>query len=217
MIVNVNGIHLNYEMYGKGAPIILLHGNSETHEVFDGLIDCLKENYTVYAIDSRCHGKSEDTAQISYELMASDIIAFIKKLEIKKPILYGFSDGGITGLMIAVKEPDLLSKLIVSGANINPNGLRKLNLFFYRIAYMVSKNKLVKMMVKEPDIQPCELNSIKIPVYVLAGERGLITKKHTLLIASSIPNSTLEIIKNETHGSYIVHSDKIYNIIKKYI
>ena len=61
MNINVNDVNIFYEEYGKGQPIILLHGNSETHEIFDKLIEQLKENYKVYAIDSRCHGKSENT------------------------------------------------------------------------------------------------------------------------------------------------------------
>lgn len=217
MIININSVNINYEAYGDGRPIILLHGNSETHKVFDRLINRLQADYRVYAVDSRCHGDSENTREISYDLMAEDIIAFIKTFELDKPILYGFSDGGITGLLIAIKEPDLLSKLIVSGANINPDGLQRRNLLFYKAAGLVSKNKLVKMMVTEPDIKPYQLNKIKIPVYVLAGEKDLIRQKHTQLIADCIPDSTLEIIKNETHGSYVVHSDKIYDIIKKYI
>lgn len=217
MIINVNNININYEVYGEGRPIILLHGNSESHKVFDKLIDGLKKDYKVYAIDSRCHGKSENVREISYDLMAGDVIEFIKALKIEKPILYGFSDGGIVGLLVAIKEPELLSKLIVSGANINPNGLKNINLILYKIGYFFSKNKLVRMMLKEPDIKPTELKNIKIPTYVLAGEKDIIKKEHTKLIADNIPNSTLEIIKNENHGSYIVHSDKIYYIIKKYI
>ena len=45
----------------------------------------------------------------------------------------------------------------------------------------------------------------------------IIKLEHTELIANNIQNSTLEIIKNENHGSYIIHSDKLYGIIKKYI
>lgn len=217
MIINVNNININYEVYGEGRPIILLHGNSESHKVFDKLIDRLKRDYKVYAIDSRCHGKSENAKSISYELMAQDVISFIKKLDIEKPVLYGFSDGGIVGLLIAIAEPDILSKLIISGANIHPSGLGNINLFIYKIGYLFSRNKLVKMMISEPDITTQQLNSIKIPTYVLAGERDIIKPAHTKLIADNIPNSTLEIISNENHGSYIVHSDKIYHIISKFI
>ena len=60
MKILVNNVNLYYEEYGNGQPIILLQGNQETHEIFDKLIDKLKDNYKVYAIDSRCHGKSEN-------------------------------------------------------------------------------------------------------------------------------------------------------------
>ena len=217
MYTNVNNVDIYYEVFGDGAPIILLHGNSETHEIFDKLINKLKDNYKVYAIDSRCHGKSENTKEISYNLLRDDIIAFIKKLKINSPILYGFSDGGIVGLLISIKEPNLLSKLIISGANLSPSGMKKSLLTFSRITYFFTKNKLFKMMISEPNIQPKELSNIQIPTVVLAGKKDVIKEEHTRLISNNIPNSTLEIIPKENHGSYIVHSDKLYEIIKKYI
>ena len=217
MYINVNDVNLYYKIYGNGMPIILVHGNSETHEIFDVLINKLKDNYKVYAIDSRCHGKSEKTEKISYDLMAKDIIEFIKKLKINKPIFYGFSDGGIIGLLIAIKEPKLLSKLIVSGANLNPNGMSKFMLIISKIGYFITRNKLLKMMIQEPNITINDLERIEIPTYVLAGEKDVIKEEHTKTIAENIKNSTLEIIPKENHSSYIVHSEKIYNIIKKYI
>lgn len=217
MDINVNDANLYYEIYGNGIPIILVHGNSETHQIFDVLINKLKDNYKVYAIDSRCHGKSENTERISYDLMAEDIIEFIKKLKINEPIFYGFSDGGIIGLLIAIKEPKLLSKLIISGANLNPNGMSKFMLMISKIVYFSTRNKLFGMMIKEPNITIKDLEKIDIPTYVLAGEKDIIKESHTRLIAENIKNSTLEIIPKENHSSYIVHSEKIYNIIKKYI
>ena len=80
MKIKVNNIELYYEKYGTGKPIILIHGNQETHEIFDKLIEKLKSNYEVFAIDSRCHGQSENPREISYSLMCDDIIQFIKKL-----------------------------------------------------------------------------------------------------------------------------------------
>ena len=53
MKIKVNNIELYYEKYGEGKPIILIHGNQETHEIFDKLIEKLKSNYQVFAIDSR--------------------------------------------------------------------------------------------------------------------------------------------------------------------
>lgn len=217
MNIEVNDIDIYYEAYGEGKPIILLHGNSETHEIFDRLIERLKNNYKVYAIDSRCHGKSEKTEEISYDLMAVDMIEFIKKLKIDKPIVYGFSDGGIIGLLVAIKQPKLLSKLIISGANLNPNGMSKSMLIISKIGYFITRNKLFKMMIKEPNISRKDLEKIEIPTYVLAGEKDVIMEEHTRLIAENIKNSKLEIIPKENHSSYVVHSEKIYDIIKKYI
>lgn len=217
MKILVNNVNLYYEEYGNGQPIILLHGNQETHEIFDKLIDKLKDNYKVYAIDSRCHGKSENPIDISYDLMCDDIIEFIKKLNIQKPILYGFSDGGIVGLLIAIKEPNLLSNLIISGANITPDVLTFFDNMITKLFYFFTRSKYIKMMLDEPNIPLRDLKKINIPVHVLAGEKDVIKYEHTKLIADNISNSTLEIIKNENHGSYIIHSDKLYEIIKKYI
>lgn len=215
MKIFVNNVNLYYETHGEGQPIILLHGNSQTHEIFDKLIDELKKQYTVYAIDTRCHGKSDNIKEISYSLMRDDVIEFIKKLNIEKPILYGFSDGGIVGILIAIKEKELLSKLIVSGANVNPDGIKKKYYLFTKLVSFITRNKLFKMMLNEPNISKKELNEIKTPTVVLAGERDCINFEHTKFIADNIKNSKLEIIKNETHGSYIINSEKLYKIMKK--
>lgn len=217
MKIKVNDIELYYEKYGTGKPIILIHGNQESHEIFDKLIEKLKSNYEVFAIDSRCHGKSENPKKISYNLMCDDIINFIKELNIEKPILYGFSDGGIIGLLVAIKEHDLLSNLIISGANITPDVFTTFDLLLTKLFYFFTRSKYIKMMLDEPNITIEDLKKITIPVHVLAGEKDIIKLEHTKLIANNIKNSTLEIIKNENHGSYIIHSDKLYEIIKKYI
>ena len=217
MNIFVNNVNLYYEEYGDGTPIILLHGNQESHDIFDKLIEKLKVKYKVYAIDSRCHGKSKRNCEINYNLMCEDIIEFIKKLHIRRPIVYGFSDGGIIGLLIAIKEPNLLSNLVISGTNINLNGLPVIYRAITRIMYFFTRSKFLKMMLYEPHISLKDLNLITIPVHVITGKKDVIKYNHTKLIADNIKNSTLEIVPNENHGSYIIHSNKIYEIIKKYI
>lgn len=216
MYCSVNGIQLYYEVSGAGDPVILLHGNSESHEIFDKVSEPLSKDHTVYLVDSRCHGKSTKTKEIGYDMMASDMIEFIKTLKIEKPVFYGFSDGGIIGLLIAIREPDLLKQLIISGANLNPKGM-KFSILVSTWLVAIRGNRLFKMMLQEPDIQPESLRKIRIPTVVLAGEKDVIKRKHTEMIADNIKGSKLWIIPKEHHGSYIVHSTKLYDILKKYL
>ena len=217
MKIKVNEVVLNYDVVGTGYPIILLHGNGENYTIFNKLIEKLQEDYTVYAVDSRCHGESDDTEEVSYDLMAEDIIQFIKELNIENPMLYGFSDGGIVGLLVAIKEPTLLSKLIVSGVNINPKGLKNGTYLWCKIASICTRNKLIKMMVNEPNIKLEELNTIKVPTVLLVGDRDCIKLSHTKLIHRNILNSKLEIVKRAGHSNYIIGKDRIYYILKKHI
>jgi pimeloyl-ACP methyl ester carboxylesterase len=217
MLQNVNGITLYYEKTGEGQPIILLHGNGEDHQIFDVLTDQLKENFSVYAIDSRGHGKSTRVRELDYRSMAEDIAEFIKILGLVKPILYGFSDGGIIGLIIAYTYPELLSKLIISGANLTPEGVKKRYLNLFRFLYYITRNPNFRLMVTQPHISVEELHKIVVPTLVLAGSKDLIKEEHTIQIAEAIPNCTLQILTGEDHLSYVVNSNKLYPIMKPFL
>lgn len=217
MIIKVNDISLFYEKTGQGKPIILLHGNGENHKIFDKLTEQLSSEYTVYAIDSRGHGQSSKVKEIDYNSMMEDVASFIKELNIEAPILYGFSDGGIIGLLLASKYPTMLSKLIVSGANTTPDGLDNGVLCIMKLLYFLTRSSKTKMMLTQPNITADELKRIQTPVLVLAGEKDIIKQEHTKYIAAQIPNHVLNIIKGEGHGSYIVHSKKLYTIMKPFL
>lgn len=116
MKINVNGINLYYETCGEGKPLVLLHGNTETHKIFNRAIPLLRERFTVYAIDSRGHGESDKVQTYHYDDMKEDVRCFIEKLHLEKPVLCGASDGAIIGLLLASEYPALLSALIVCGA-----------------------------------------------------------------------------------------------------
>lgn len=205
---------LFYEKSGQGDPIILLHGNGETHQIFDKAVLLLKDYYTVYALDSRGHGKSGNPKEeLFYEDMVEDVESFIIDMNIQKPIIYGFSDGGIVALMLAMKQPDLLSKLVVSGVNINPEGIRRNWLILFKLIYAFSKSKNYKMMLTQPQIDPKELGKITIPVYVTAGSRDLIRMDHMEMIAEHIQNSCFKVFDKENHASYVIHSDTIAKYI----
>ena len=216
MYITANGIKIYYEVYGCGKPVILLHGNGENCKRFCTLAKKLMKDYKVFAPDSRCHGKSEDTDKISYSLMAEDTARFISALKIEKPALYGFSDGGIIGLSVAANHPEILSKLIISGVNLNPEALNKDFLNRVNAEYEKTKDKRLKMILDEPHITESDLKKITAPVAVLAGEKDIVKKEHTVYIASRIKRGTYKIFSGETHSGY-VDNGKIYPVLKEFL
>lgn len=214
--IKVNNINLFYTCTGSGAPLIMLHGNGEDHTIFDEAVALLSKHFTVYAIDSRDHGQSDKVDELHYDDMAEDIHAFIEELGMEKPILYGFSDGGIVGLLLAIKYPELLSKVIGSGVNVNPDGLVKGWHIIFKIIYFFNRDRKFKMMLTEPNITKEMLSKISIPVFLTGGSKDMIRQEHMKMIAENIPGAKLSILEGEKHGSYIVHSQKIAEVIMEY-
>ena len=212
MIAKVNGVELFYEVVGSGDPLIMVHGNSEDHTIFEVAADKLKDRFTCYLIDSRDHGKSSKVNSLSYQDMADDIKSFILQLGLDNVTFYGFSDGGIIGLLVA-SQTDLVKRLIVSGANTQPDGVKKWMVTFMKVLYLFTKDQKIKMMLIEPHIFDDELARIACDTTVIAGEKDLITKEHTEHIAKAIKGSKLMILPEEGHGSYIVKKTKIADII----
>ena len=213
MYIQLNGQVLFYEKTGEGAPLLLLHGNGESHEIFDALIPELSKQYTVYAIDSRGQGGSATPKSYHYTDMAQDVVNFITSLEIEKPIICGYSDGGIIALMVAMEHSELLSSIVVCGANLSPTGLTGKARREIKALYKKDKNPLTAMMLEEPNISPESLTKITVPAIICAGSRDMIKPKETQAIADHIPNAKLHIFEGETHGSYVVHSHKLLSVL----
>ncbi len=217
MYIQLNSQVLCYEKTGEGSPIILLHGNGEDHTIFQELTQKLQQHHTVYAVDSRGHGGSATPKEFHYEDMAGDIISLIETLEINHPALYGFSDGAIVGILIALRRPELLSHLILSGANLSPKGLHGSARREIKAQYKKTQSPLYKLMMEEPNISPQELENIQLPVLVTAGDKDIVKSQETKKIASFIPGAQLKIFPRENHSSYVIHSDYMADIIEEFI
>lgn len=213
MDIIVNGIKLNYEVFGEGIPLILLHGNRESYEIFLPLIEQLKSTFKIYAIDSRNHGKSEYTKKFNYEIMAEDIYEFIIKLELKGASIVGFSDGAIIGLHLALKDSKILNKLVLLGVNVTPKGLEKA---FYE-AYKNDLDPYNQMMFKQKPIRGKDLNKITNNTLIVYGEHDVITRQQQLRIYKNIMNSKYISLIGEDHASYILKPDKLHKLIYDFI
>lgn len=215
--VQLSEITMHYAKYGSGKPLILLHGNGNDNTTLSSAAKYLANDYTVYALDSRCHGKSSMTNDISYDLMAKDVAEFIAALELDKPFVIGHSDGGITAIAVAINYLDLLGGFISCGANSTPDGLKSYFTTAVKITYKSSHSILDAMMLEQPNFTKEQLNSITAPAYVVAGEFDIVKLKDTAYIAECIPNSRVTVVKWGDHSSYIRHDGRqIYALAKDF-
>jgi pimeloyl-ACP methyl ester carboxylesterase len=116
----VRGARLYTQIYGHGAPIVFLHGGMVFFDnSFDKQRDYFASYRTVIGIDQRGHGHSPDGPwPLSYQMMADDTAAIIKQLGLGPVDIVGHSDGGNLALLLARDHPQLVRRLVISGANL---------------------------------------------------------------------------------------------------
>jgi len=216
-IFDSNGTSISYTKNGQGEnsrAIIFVHGNSEDNTLFAEISEKLAgEKFVVIAPDTRSHGKSSKVRRISYGDIADDIVPLIMHEELEKPILFGFSDGGIVGLLLAIKYPNILSKLIVAGVNLSPKGINGRWRVLIRLHHFFSRSDKMRLMLSDYNITADDLKQIKIPTIALYAEKDMVKKSHSELIVNNVANSEMKIIKGENHGSYVFDNQKLYDII----
>ena len=237
-IAPVNDIELYYEIHGEGTPLVLLHGGLGHSGHWKNQLPVLSEHYKVITVDSRGHGRSTMTEQqISYALMASDLVALMNYLEIKRAHVLGWSDGGIIGLDLAINHPDRLIKVIASGANYNPSGLRTDALENEKVNAYIGKamedyqtlspdptkwddflENISQMWASEPNFTVEQLGSIATPVLLLDGEsdEGIYTE-HTREMAGLIPTAKLTFVPGTGHFGMWEKPDEINNAILEFL
>lgn len=117
--VQVGDISMYYEIYGKGEPLILLHGGYGSSEMMGGMIEAFSKKYKVIAVDSRSQGRTTDSdeKELTYAQMALDVNGFMDKLQIKNAKFVGWSDGGDIALELALIHPEKINKAVIMGAN----------------------------------------------------------------------------------------------------
>lgn len=201
-------IELFYTKAGSGPTLLLLHGNGEDGTYFAHQIEEFSRDFTVYAIDTRGHGKSpRGAAPFTISQFADDLLAFMDQQGLPQADILGFSDGGNIALTFALRHPDRVRRLILNGANLDPKGVKPLVqlpiVLGYHLASLSKSPKarahaeLLGLMVNEPHIDPAELKKLAMPVLVIAGTKDMIQERHTRLIAASIPGARLAIIPGD--------------------
>jgi esterase len=106
-------MHLHYEEYGQGEPLIILHGLFGSLENWHTIGRRLAERFRVVAVDQRNHGRSPHSAEMTYPLMAQDVLELMQKLGLSNTFLLGHSMGGKTAMQLALLHPERVRKLVV--------------------------------------------------------------------------------------------------------
>ncbi len=121
--VDLNGLHLYYEIHGAGRPLVLLHGGLGSGEMFGPVIPALVAGgRQVIAPDLQAHGRTADIDRpLDIKLMADDVAALIRHLGLEKVDVMGYSLGGGTALFTAVKHPELVDRLVLVSVYLRPD------------------------------------------------------------------------------------------------
>ena len=204
--LKINGINLYYEVYGEGKPLLILHGSGGSIASAKEHLGFFSERYKVIAVDSRSFGKSVDeNSELTYELMASDIKGLLDELKIDSTLIWGQSDGGILGLIIAMNYPEKVNKLVAFAPNVVPDTTGIEAPIYKYIEYSaknstdIATRQRMNLMWKHPNVPFEKLNSINAAVLLMSGDRDFVPLAHTIEIFKNIPNSNLCILPGATH------------------
>lgn len=228
--ITLRNFSMYYEEYGKGAPLLMIHGNGGDISNFSNQIPFFSKNYRVIVPDSRAQGKSKDEKDsLSYEMMADDLNELLNRLHIDSCYVIGWSDGGINGLLLAMRHPDKVKKLAVTGANLWPDSTA-IDPAIYRLtekeyfdlrakpqtAEVKERLKLTRLLYFEPNIKASALRSISCPTLVMGGDHDAILPRHTLEIAKNIPHSYLWLLPWSGHSTPVFRFEEFNTTVARF-
>src|SRR5580700_2922914 len=223
---NIHGHRIYYAVRGNGPTLVFLHGGGDSGEhSFVRQLDVFSEHHFIVAPDQVGQGRTPDVpGPLSYTAMMEDTVALLHKLKLARVDIVGFSDGGILALMLAIRHPELVRRLIISGVNIAPEGLNPDSLEDLR-ANQIPKpttidEKLAQLWLTSPTYQQLNLElleKIQQPVLVISGDRDAITLEHTLKIFHALPNAELCVLPGTDHMTFSSRSDWLNPIIGEFL
>lgn len=214
----LNGVRHYYEVYGEGAPLLLIHGNQTAISGWKPQIEYFSAKYKVFAIDCRGRGNSEmGSDTLTYIQQAKDMAAFIQEMRLDSVMVIGKSDGGIVGILMGIYYPAHLKKIVSFSANMWPDSTALFNtvLAEQHKERVDAEEKLksgdttkdwrqirqrLRLMEFQPHISAADLNKIDIPVLVMSCDRDVIKEEHTFFIYKNIRKANLCIVPGERHG-----------------
>lgn len=212
-----SGLSMYVERHGtSGTPVLLLHGGaSSIAGTWGAVLPRLVKTHVVLAPEQQGHGHTADLDRpLSYEQMAEDTAAWLR-LEKAGPVdVIGWSDGGIVALLLARTHPELVRRVVVTGANWRADGLEP------RLVKWLATSKVDEWPAKKAYPVPAhwpvfaeklrrlwqnwarpmtELDDVTRPVLVMAGDRDIVTLEHSADLHRHLKGSQLAILPGTGH------------------
>ncbi len=222
----IHGHRIFYAVRGNGPTLVLLHGGGDSGEhSFVRQLDVFSERHHIVAPDQVGQGRTPDVpGPLSYTAMMEDTAALLTMLNLKQVDVVGFSDGGILALMLAVRHPELVRRLVISGVNIAPEGLNSEDLDELRASQIPKPKtideKLAHLWLTSPtetELSLALLAKITQPVLVISGDRDAITLEHTLKIFHALPEAELCVLPGTDHATFSGRSEWLNPIISAFL
>ncbi|MEQ1770299.1 MAG: alpha/beta hydrolase [Devosia sp.] len=216
----VNDIQMYYAVYGTGSPVLLIHGGGGYADQWGAVVTDLSRDHEVIVADSRGHGRSTSSdLPLGYDLMASDYLALLDFLDVKKVAVVGWSDGANIGLDLALHHPERLTRLFAHSGNATVDGALPLDMskptmtaIFERNSAAYVKlsptpdkleglvNQLGAMWASEPNWSDAGLAAIDLPVTIAIGDHDeMVSLPHNRHLAETIPGAHFVVLKDVSH------------------
>lgn len=238
--VDVGDAKLYYEVYGKGKPILLLHGGVYGYiDELGPFIEKLAQTNLVICLATRGHGRSEiGSSPFSYRQRAQDAYQLIRSITSDSVLVLGFSDGAFTGYKLAALYPQVVKKLVAIGAGDRPKAsgrpkrsyspqvlLSQSKTFFEgRLALMPQPNRWgeclswLNQLYNDDYLSTETFAKITCPVLVMGGDRDEYESVQQLAKASqSITTSQLSIIPGCGHVVFFCNFPALWEAIQPFL
>jgi pimeloyl-ACP methyl ester carboxylesterase len=252
--VDINGLQMYYESHGSGGvPLVLLHGAfSSIHNTFGGLIPALAARRQVVGFDLQGHGRTADIDRpMTHDGLVSDIIAGLDALGLEQVDLFGYSNGAYLALLVAIRHPQRVRKLVVLSVSTRLDGIHpglmegfgdmQPSMMYgspWHTEYMELNpkpdfdrlfRKKSEMDKNIKDIQDVDLQALKQPVLIMAGDSDLPTVEHLAQVfrlvgggvfgdtPAGLPNSQLAILPGTSHVSAPYQTELLKLIVPAFL
>ena len=246
--VQANGLRIFYRECGMGAPLILLHSGTAASNEWGSLIPFFGRYFHVLAPDCRGHGSTDNPdGSLSYRLMAEDTLAFSRAVDLERPVVCGWSDGGHIALEMGIRYKDAVQALVIGAAGyriseesyteyreIGFEGPGQVNfekieqempeaVKYWRATHGKARWKPLLTQLSTLWFSPLEykgrhVRGIEAPVLLVAGDRD-----HTFSVEDALDMYThllhgeLAIFPNADHALRDTHTDLFGQIVLDYL